>query len=71
MVHAAYRVFWGPPSETVAANPGIKEAPATMLIVMIVLAALCILLGVWPQLVHPLLNSATSCTLRLLGLPTG
>jgi len=66
---AAYRVFWGGyrAPAFAAANPHVKEVPATMWVGMVALAALSIAIGVYPQLVHPLVNSATRCILSILG----
>jgi len=44
----------------------MKESPPPMLAGMIFLSGLCILLGVYPQLVHPMLDSAAKTILKLL-----
>jgi formate hydrogenlyase subunit 3/multisubunit Na+/H+ antiporter MnhD subunit len=68
---AAYLLFWMTPAEghghggSVEAAP-VKEVPPSMLVGMIILSVLCILLGVYPQLVHPMLDSATKIILTLL-----
>ena len=75
----AYRIFWTKPQH--AGNPGTevakaadgiamteaKEVPLSMWIGMIVLAILCIALGVYPRLIYPLLDSATRCILSIIG----
>jgi hydrogenase-4 component B len=51
-------VFLGSPRETHAHNP--DEAPSSMLIPMMVLAAVCIGIGVWPIAAVPFLDAASS-----------
>ncbi|HWT77784.1 MAG TPA: proton-conducting transporter membrane subunit, partial [Candidatus Methylomirabilis sp.] len=65
---AAYQLFWTTSSEAKKATPGeiIREVPPTMWTAMIILAGLSILLGFYPQLVHPILNRATNIILSLL-----
>ncbi len=65
MVHAGYKVFWGHPTTEPATNPGLKEVPAAMWVGMGVLAALCLIIGVYPQLIHPLLHRGTECILAV------
>ena len=43
----------------------IREVPALMLISMLVLAGLCFLLGIYPQIIHPFLDSATKAILAI------
>lgn len=57
MVHVAYRVFWGEARDP-GLNGSIKEVPATMLAPMVGLAGLCVLLGVYPQLVFTVVDKA-------------
>jgi len=56
-VRAGYQVFWSDGDSEVA-EPEVRDAPAAMLVPMGVLAALCVVLGIFPQLVHPLLDRA-------------
>jgi hydrogenase-4 component F len=70
-LRAAARIFWGAPCKViqpaaVAANGGEVRLPITMLIPMVILAILTIALGIYPGLVHPLLDSATMCILKIL-----
>ncbi len=58
MVRAAYRVFWGESPAGGADALSVREVPARMWAPMAVLAALCGLLGVYPQLPYPLLDRA-------------
>ncbi len=71
-VRAGFRVFWGEgdyPEEAAeegdqralseaGRDPLEGEAPVTMLIPMIVLAALCVLIGIFPNLVYPIIDPA-------------
>jgi formate hydrogenlyase subunit 3/multisubunit Na+/H+ antiporter MnhD subunit len=65
---AAYQIFWTTPPEANEAKVGvvILEVPPTMWTGMIILAGVSILLGLYPQLVHPALDRATNIILRLL-----
>jgi hydrogenase-4 component F len=60
MVRAGYRVFWG--NAQPAANIGVnfKEVPARMFVPMMILAAICVVLGVFPQAPYPLLTRAAA-----------
>jgi len=66
-VRAAYRIFWSQPATQLANNPGIKEVPFSMWLGMGVLALLCIVIGIYPKIVYPILDSATQCILKILG----
>ncbi|MGE5235383.1 MAG: complex I subunit 5 family protein, partial [Acidobacteriota bacterium] len=58
LLRAASAVFWrrGNGGATVTAE--VVEVPPTMWVPMVVLAGLCVLLGVFPQAVYPLLDRA-------------
>ena len=58
VVKAAKTIFWGKLSESASA-PAVKEAPATMCIAMVVLAALCLGIGLYPRAVYRPLNAAS------------
>ena len=58
MVHAAYGIFWGKPQTDRLRLEEVREVPASVWAPMVVLAALCLLLGVYPQLLFPLLDRA-------------
>jgi len=69
MVRAGYRVFWGDPSPASVAHQGAPgavataatgEVPARMFIPMIILAAACAVLGIFPQAPYPLLHRAAA-----------
>lgn len=65
MVHAGYKIFWGHPTTEPAGNPGLKEVPASIWIGMVVLAILCLVIGIYPQLLHPLLHRGTESILAV------
>jgi len=65
LVRAGYKVFWGHPTTEPTTNPGLKEVPVSLWLGMVVLAALCIAIGVYPQLLHPLLDRGTECILAV------
>ena len=60
MVRAGIRVFWGEPRASAVAEPPVREVPAVMWLPMVTLAALCLLLGVYPQVAYPLLDRAAA-----------
>jgi formate hydrogenlyase subunit 3/multisubunit Na+/H+ antiporter MnhD subunit len=68
LVWAAQRVFWGEESEKVRSlTAGSREIPLSMLAPMLVIAALIVLIGVFPQALYPLLDSATRSILAIFG----
>jgi hydrogenase-4 component F len=60
VVRAARAVFWGAPGGATLALPALREVPASMWLPMAVLAAICLLLGVAPQMPYPLLDHAAA-----------
>jgi formate hydrogenlyase subunit 3/multisubunit Na+/H+ antiporter MnhD subunit len=60
MVRAGFRVFWGEPQASALPEPAVREVPAVMWLPMATLGALCVLLGVYPQAVYPLLDRAAA-----------
>lgn len=48
--------------------PERREVPASIWIGMVILALLVIVLGIYPQLAHPLLDSATRCIMKILSM---
>jgi proton-translocating NADH-quinone oxidoreductase chain N len=58
MVHAAYRIFWGKPQTDRLRLEEVHEVPVSVWAPMVLLAALCVLLGVYPQIAYPLLDRA-------------
>lgn len=58
LVHAAYAIFWGQPRTNGRLHEQVREVPASVWGPMVVLAALCLILGVYPQLIYPLLDRA-------------
>lgn len=68
LVRAAYSVFWGNTRvEGVTGNPGPQEVPVSMWSGMVFLAGLSLLIGLYPALIYPILNSATQCILKIMG----
>ena len=66
LVWAAYRVFWRTPKVPVAGNEGeLKEVPPLMYASIVILAILCIIIGVFPQILHPVLDGATKAVLEI------
>jgi hydrogenase-4 component F len=66
LTHAAYRIFWRKPVINANSTNTVKEVPTLMQLSMLVLALSCILLGVYPHLIYPMLDSATNCILMIL-----
>jgi len=60
MVRAGVRVFWGEPHASAVPEPDVREVPAVMWLPMVTLGALCLLLGVYPQVAYPLLDRAAA-----------
>lgn len=65
LVRPVLRIFWTVPAGNAAA-PELRPVPASLWIPMVVLAVACLVLGVLPQVVHPLLNRAAQ-VLAVLG----
>jgi len=62
MLRAAYRVFWGSGGAVAA---GVQEVPPGLWVPMLVLAGACVVLGVFPQAAHPLLDRAATALTTL------
>lgn len=56
-LRAGYMVFWSEGDKD-PEEVEVRDAPAAMLVPMGALAALCVIIGVYPQLVHPLIDPA-------------
>ncbi len=56
---AARSIFWGPESAAVS-KPAVKEAPLTVAVAMVVLAALALVIGIYPRAVYEPLRAAAS-----------
>lgn len=71
MVWAAYRVFWRkPPAASEIENPDeVKEVPVLMWLSLVILAGLCITIGIYPKMVHPVVNAATQAILSIMNRP--
>lgn len=59
LLKAAKSVFWGPQTDATMAFPA-NEAPLSVTIVMVVLAALCLAIGIYPKAVYQPLRSAAA-----------
>lgn len=57
-IHVSYRIFMGEPKGEISEKE-IKEIPVSMWIGIVILAALCLIIGVYPQAAYPILNKAT------------
>jgi len=67
-VHISYHVFMGKRSSHLE-NTLIREVPIAMWGGSLVLALLCILIGIYPQVVYPFLNEATKAIFTFIPLP--
>ncbi|MCS7254083.1 MAG: proton-conducting transporter membrane subunit [Armatimonadota bacterium] len=70
-VRAALRIFWGKPVEAIQpavahANGGERSVPMSMVLPMLLLALLTVVIGFYPGLIHPILDRATECILKVL-----
>ncbi|MGQ9455574.1 MAG: complex I subunit 5 family protein [Armatimonadota bacterium] len=59
LVRAAKNIFWGKLPENISNN--VLEAPATVCVAMLILALLCLGIGVYPQALYKPLDAATKC----------
>jgi formate hydrogenlyase subunit 3/multisubunit Na+/H+ antiporter MnhD subunit len=58
LFRAGQAVFWGSPRSQAAAAESVCEAPPSLWVAMVALAAVCVILGVYPGLAYPLLHRA-------------
>ena len=58
LVKAARTVFWGKLSEAASA-PTVREAPMSVLVTMVILAVLCLGIGIYPRAVYAPLKAAS------------
>ncbi len=65
MVRAAYLVFWRKPTLTETTAASIKEVPFWMYFSIVLLAVICILIGVYPNLLFPVIDQATHAVLSI------
>jgi formate hydrogenlyase subunit 3/multisubunit Na+/H+ antiporter MnhD subunit len=63
----AFRIFWQKPMAVSNPETELKQVPVLMQASMLVLAFACILLGIYPRILYPVLNTATESILRILG----
>lgn len=66
-VWAAFRIFWRKPTPAPNPETAARKVPLLMQASMLILALACILLGVYPQILYPMLNAAADSILRILG----
>jgi hydrogenase-4 component F len=66
-VHVSYHVFMGKLSPNLE-KTRIKEIPITMWGGTFILAVLCIVIGIYPQIVYPFLNEATKAIFSFIPL---
>jgi proton-translocating NADH-quinone oxidoreductase chain N len=67
VIRAGQAVFWGNPKSANVSLETVREAPTSLWVAMVALAAVCVLLGVYPQVAYPLLNQATLSIAGLFG----
>jgi len=65
-VYVSYKIFMGPPGDKLK-DLNITEVPVSMWAPMLLLCLLCFLLGIYPQLVYPVLDKATNVILVNIG----
>lgn len=59
LLKAAKNIFWGKESEAVA-NTSVREAPLTVVVSMLILAIICLGVGLYPKAVYPPIKEAAS-----------
>jgi len=71
LLHAAYRVFMGKGMDAANTprNEDIKEVSPLMWGGMLVLALLCFAIGVYPQMVFPILDASTRAIVSMMATP--
>ncbi len=66
LVRAGYLVFWGKPALAESqTNADIREVPRSMYMVLLILAALCLVIGLFPNLLYPILDGAARSILAV------
>ena len=70
LVWAAYRVFWRqmPASEEGEETIEIRPVPFSIYFSIVVLALACIVIGIYPQILFPILDKATKAVLAIWAL---
>ncbi|OGL45677.1 MAG: hypothetical protein A2161_08455 [Candidatus Schekmanbacteria bacterium RBG_13_48_7] len=63
-VWTGYRIFWGKPASDKIYNSA-REIPFAMWAPMVVLSGFILLIGLYPQIVYPILNSATQSIIQI------
>jgi len=67
VIRAGQAIFWGNPKSADISLDAIHEAPTSLWVAMAGLAAICLLLGIYPQAAYPILNEATLSIAGVLG----
>jgi formate hydrogenlyase subunit 3/multisubunit Na+/H+ antiporter MnhD subunit len=67
-VHLTYRLFMGAVPQNLDETK-VKEVPAAMWGGMVILALLCLLIGVYPQVIYPVLKEATKAVFSAIVMP--
>jgi hydrogenase-4 component F len=67
-VHVSYHIFMGKVPENLE-QKRIQEVPIIMWGGTLILAALCFLIGIYPQVVYPILNEATKAIFAIMAVP--
>ena len=66
LVRAAYNLFWAPSVlPEPAGDQEVREVPFLMYFSMTVLAFLCLVIGFFPNILYPVLDSATRAVLSI------
>ncbi|HNY91713.1 MAG TPA: proton-conducting transporter membrane subunit [bacterium] len=66
LVRAGYKVFWAPPADPEAYEAArVREVPFMLYFSMAILAGLCLLTGLCPNILYPLLEGATRAVMTV------
>jgi hydrogenase-4 component F len=64
-IHVFYRVFMGPMPDNLK-DLDIKEVPFPMSAAMFILVLLCFVIGIYPQIIYPMIDNATNVVLGII-----
>ena len=68
LAKAAAAIFWGPLSKS-AERPEVREAPLTVTATMVILALLCLAIGLYPKALYVPLKAASAVVQTVSGAP--
>jgi len=68
LAKAAKSIFWGPLSDAASA-PTVRESPLTVTVTMVILALLCLAIGIYPKAVYKPLKAAAAVVQTVPGVP--